>query len=141
MRVLLQRRDGIDKAQLPCHAKMHDQLKRVSQAEDDVLATPPDGLDRYSGHRIDELLRLRVANDFWKVQLGAEDGSPHEMRTKVRDDGLDFRELRHYLNCADQTHPVRNARLARARDRQTQGDDDQAAVRRGRQTEPAVAAD
>src|ERR1700682_5591425 len=47
-------------------------------------------------HRVDEQLRLWMADDAREVQLAAHDGAPGKMRPQVGDDGLDFREFRHY---------------------------------------------
>src|SRR5262245_16379552 len=95
VRVFLEGCGRVDDAQLARHAEVDDQHNRVGQMQVDVLAPPCHRLDAHARHRVDELLRLGMADDRWKREVAAHDGAPDEMRTQVRDDRLDFRELRH----------------------------------------------
>ena len=47
--------------------------------------------DPHAGDRINERLRLRMANDGWKEEVAADDGAAGKVRPQVRDDCFDFR--------------------------------------------------
>src|SRR6266508_2968040 len=66
-----------------------------SQAHEDVLAAPGQRLDAHAGDRLDEFLRLGVANDRRKRELAADDRATDQVRPQVSYDRLDLWELRH----------------------------------------------
>jgi hypothetical protein len=80
----------VDDSQLPRHAEVHDQHPPLLEADEDVLAPPPDRLDAQPGDEVDEELWLRVPHDRREAQLAAHDGAAGEMRPKVRGDRLYF---------------------------------------------------
>ena len=65
------------------------------QAEKDVLSSPIDHVDSHARDRVDEYLRLGVANDRGERELATHDGAAGEMRSQVSDDGFDLGKLRH----------------------------------------------
>ena len=105
VRVVLEWSDRIDKPQLPGHPEVHHKKQTLTEPDEDVLAPPSDRLDPHAHHRIDEHLRFRVPDDRRKAQLAAHDGEADQVRSKVRDYGLDLRQLRHRAPF------VQNARL------------------------------
>src|SRR5258706_1523433 len=90
VRVLFNRGQRIDEAQLPRHSKMDDEKKSVVEFDEDEFPPPPNGVDGHAGDRVDELLGLREANDGWEKQLAADNGSAGQVRPQVRDDRLDL---------------------------------------------------
>src|SRR5216117_2752566 len=79
VRVLLQRRDLVEQPQLSRHAEVHDQGNVRREADEDVLAPPAHRLDLHSGHGVDELFGLGVADDGRERQLAAHDGPPDQV--------------------------------------------------------------
>src|SRR2546426_5862786 len=115
VRVLREWNNLIDQPELPGHPEVHDQSQtppildspdypvfcaevvlvrpdypRV-QPDEYVFPPPCHRFDPHPRHPVDELLRLRMANDGRKAQLAAFDRAADELRPQVGDDGFYFR--------------------------------------------------
>jgi hypothetical protein len=74
---------------------MNDEEQIAAELDEDELAAPADRFDAKPHDRVDEYLRLRMADDRRKKELAANDAAAGKVRSKVADDCLDLRELRH----------------------------------------------
>ena len=95
MRVSLERRGRVDEAKLSRHAEMNHEQHIPVEVHEDVFPAPSHIRDPHPGHRVDELLRLRMTDDAREIQLAPHDGASRKVRPQIGDDGLDFRKLRH----------------------------------------------